>query len=122
MLLTAWKLAEVEKGGSLDDSSIVALFQREAKARRETIADAERAGRLEARQAAEAELAYLSTFLPKPFTESELRELASATIQQVGATGPSQVGIVMKTLMPTIQGRADGKTVSQVVQDLLKSG
>ena len=101
MILTAWKLAEVEIGSPLDEPGTLSLLQKEAKGRRETIADAERAGR--------------------PLTDRELEDLALLAIQEVGASGPEQMGLVMKALMPTVQGRADGKAVSQAVRNLLKT-
>ncbi len=120
MILTAWKLAEVELGGPLDEAGALGLLQKEAKGRRETIADAERAGRQALVQAAQAELAFLETYLPRQLSERELDELVLRAIREVGASGPDQMGLVMKALVPTVQGRADGKTVSQAVRNLLK--
>ena len=121
MILTAWKLAEVEIGSPLDEPGTLSLLQKEAKGRRETIADAERAGRQDMIRAANAELALLETFLPRPLTDRELEDLALLAIQEVGASGPEQMGLVMKALMPAVQGRADGKAVSQAVRNLLKA-
>lgn len=121
MILTAWKLAEVEIGGPLDEAGSVSVLQKEAKGRRETIADAERAGRQDMIRSAEAELAFLENFLPRPLTDRELEDLALRAIREVGASGPDQMGLVMKALMPTVQGRADGKAVSQAVRNLLKA-
>jgi uncharacterized protein YqeY len=72
-------------------------------------------------RAANAELAFLETFLPRPLTDRELEDLALLAIQEVGASGPEQMGLVMKALMPAVQGRADGKAVSQAVRNLLKA-
>ncbi len=121
MILTAWKLAEVETGSPLDEAGSVSVLQKEAKTRRETIADAERAGRQDMIRSAEAELAFLENFLPRPLTDRELEDLALRAIREVGASGPDQMGLVMKALMPTVQGRADGKAVSQAVRNLLKA-
>lgn len=119
MLLSAWKLAEVERGGPLDEPTALTLIQREAKARTEAIADAERAGRPEIAEAEQAELELLQTYLPQPLSQDELERLAREVISETGALGPQQMGQVMQKLMPRVQGRADGKRVSQVVQILL---
>jgi len=121
MVLAAWKLAEVDRGGPLDEGGALSLLQKEAKGRRETIADAERAGRQDLIQAAQAELAFLESFLPQPLTERELEDLVLQAIREVGASSPDQMGLVMKALIPTVQGRADGKALSQAVRNLLKT-
>lgn len=119
MLLSAWKLAEVERGEPLDEAAALALIQKEAKSRKEAIADAERAQRPDIAEAAQAEYALLQTYLPQPLQQEELEQLAREAIAESGAQGPQQMGQVMQVLMPRVQGRADGKQVSQVVRDLL---
>lgn len=120
MVLSAWKLAEVERGGPLAEADALSLLQKEAKGRRETIADAERAGRKDLLEAAQAELAFIEAFLPQPLTAQELQGLAQEAIQEASASGPEQMGMVMKVLMPKVQGRAGGREVSQVVRNLLE--
>lgn len=120
MVLSAWQLAEVERGGPLAEADALSLLQKEAKGRRETIADAERAGRKDLLEAAQAELAFIEAFLPQPLTAQELQGLAQEAIQEAGASGPEQMGMVMKVLLPKVQGRAGGKEVSQVVRNLLE--
>jgi len=121
LVLSEWKLAEVERGEALDEAAGLALFQKQAKARREAIADAERAGRADIVDSTRAELSYLETFLPQALSLSELEELARASIQELGATDPGQMGLVMKNLMPRLEGRAEGKQASEMVRSLLSS-
>ncbi len=122
MALAAIKLAEVERRGELDEGSLLAILQKEVKTRRESIEEAKRAGREDLIQALEAELAILHAYLPQPLTEDELRDLAQQAIQESGASDPKEMGKVMKVLMPRVQGRADGKTVSALVRELLAGG
>lgn len=120
MALSSIKLAEVEKGGALDEAALMAILQKEIKSRRESIEDAQKAGRPDLVQASEDEIEVLYSFLPKPLTVDELNELALAAIQEVGATSPADMGKVMKVLMPRIQGKAPGDQVSQAVRQLLQ--
>jgi uncharacterized protein YqeY len=53
--------------------------------------------------------------------EDEIRGLAQEIIRQVEATGPQDMGQIMKALMPKVSGRADGKLVSQIVLSLLSN-
>lgn len=120
LALASIKLAEVEKRGSLDEAGITAILMKEVKSRHETIADAQRAQRPDIITTAQAEIAILETFLPKPFSDEELRSLVRQVIAEVGAGSPADMGKVMKALTPRIQGRARGDQVSQVVRQLLQ--
>ncbi len=122
MALAAIKLAEVERRGALDEGALLAILQKEVKTRRESIEEAKRAGREDLIQALEAELATLQAYLPQPLAEDELRELVQRAIQESGASDPKEMGKVMRVLMPRVQGRADGKTVSALVRELLAGG
>ena len=119
MLLTAVKLEEVENRGELSADQLQRVIQAEAKTRRETIEEALAAGREDIVQIAEAELAFLSLYMPKQFSQEELTKMALEAITEVGAQDPSKMGEVMRVLMPRVQGRADGKVVSALVKDLL---
>lgn len=119
--LSAIKLAEVEKGGPLDDLAVTGMLQKEVKSRRETIADAQKAGRPDLIALAEEEISILEEFLPQPLTDAELQAAAQAVIAEVGATVPYDMGKVMKELLPRLQGRAANDRVSQTVRKLLQS-
>lgn len=119
MALAAIRLLEVEKGMQLDDNAILGILQKEVKARHEAIADAERAGRPDLAAASREELAILEEYLPKAMSEAELEALVRQAITEVGATNLQQMGLVMKWLMPRLQGRATGDQASQMVRRLL---
>ena len=119
MALTAIKLAEVEKRDSLDESELIAVLQKETKMRHEGIEESKRAQREDLIPPLESELAVLQSYLPEPLTPEELQDLAREAIAEAGATNMQEMGKVMKLLMPKVQGRADGKIVSDTVRALL---
>jgi hypothetical protein len=121
LLLTSIKIAEVERREPLDEAELLTVIQKEAKTRREAIEEAKRADRQDLITSAEDELTVLQDYLPKPLKSDELETLALQAIEEAGATGPEFMGKVMKVLMPRVQGRADGKTVSTLVQQLLSN-
>lgn len=120
MALAAIKLAEVDNRGELDESAVLAILQKEVKARKEAISDAQRAGRPEIVAEAESEIEILKIYLPEQLTPEELIALAQDVIAEVGATSPREMGQVMKALMPRLQGRATGSEASKVVRELLQ--
>ena len=119
MILSSVKLAEVEKRGELDEAGMQAVLQREVKTRQEAIADAEKAQRPDLAAATQAELAVVQAYLPAKLSPEELEQMTRQAIAASGAAGPQDMGRVMKEIMPKIQGRADGKTVNEIVRRLL---
>lgn len=119
MTLAAIKQTEIDRRLTLDDAAVMGILQKEIKSRRESIADAERAGRPDLVAASQDEIALLESFLPKALTPLELEDLARQAIAEAGATSPAQMGQVMKLLMPRLQGRASGDAASQAVRKLL---
>lgn len=119
MVLSAIKLVEVDKGGSLEEGEVLVILQKEIKSRRETIADAEKAGRSDMISDLEAEISILEGYLPQALSQEEIEALAKEAIAIEGAASLQDMGKVMKVLMPKVQGRADGSLVSQTVRQLL---
>jgi len=119
MILSSVKLAEVEKRGELDEAGMQAVLQREVKTRQEAIADAEKAQRPDLAAATHAELAVVQAYLPAQLSPDELEQMTRQAIAASGAAGPQDMGKVMKEIMPKLQGRADGKTVNEIVRRLL---
>ena len=119
MVLSAIKLTEIDRLEDLDEPTILGIIQREVKSRQETIEEAKKAERDELIESTLAEIEVLRVYLPQPLGEDELAELVTQIIEEVGASSPQDMGKVMKNLMPQIQGRADGKTASEIVRRLL---
>ena len=118
-LRAAIKQVEVDKQTSLADEDVLGVIQKEAKSRRESIADAQKAGRADLVSAYEAELAAIEHYLPKGLSREELIEMAKAAIAEAGVRDLKQQGAVMKLLSPRTKGRADGKLVNDIVRELL---
>ncbi|NBP24554.1 MAG: GatB/YqeY domain-containing protein [Proteobacteria bacterium] len=120
MLKAALGYAQIEKKTeTLSDADVMAVIQREAKKRRDSIEEFEKAGRAEMAANEKAELEVLSEFLPKALSAEELESLVRAVIAEVGAASKKDMGLVMKAAQAKIDGRADGKTVSALVSRLL---
>ena len=118
-LRAAIKNAEIEARAPLSDEAVQAVVNKEAKKRREAIEEYTKAARPDLAQIEAGELEILSAYLPTQLGEDELRALVAATVQQVGASSPKDMGAVMKALQPQIAGRADGKLASNLVKEAL---
>ena len=118
-LRAAFKNEEIETRGELDETRVQAIINREAKKRREAIEEYGKANRADLADKEKSELAILTEFLPAQLSEAELRALVQATVAQVGASSPKDMGQVMKALQPQIAGKADGKLASNLVKEAL---
>lgn len=119
MVLAAVKQVEVDKRTEIDDMAVMALIQKEVKNRREAIEEAKKANRADLVAANEDEIKVLEDFLPKAMPAEELRALVQAAIAETGAAAPSDMGKVMKVVMPKVAGRAPNDMISAAVKELL---
>jgi hypothetical protein len=119
MALAAIKQVEVDRQTTLDDAAVMVLLQKEIKNRREAIEEAGKANRPDLIADNEAEIRVLEVFLPTAMTPDELRDLVKAAIAETAAVAPTDMGRVMKVLMPRVAGRAAGDQVSAAVKELL---
>ena len=120
MLKAALGYAQIEKKTeTLSDADVMTLIQREAKKRRDSIEEFEKAGRTDMAANEKAELEVLSEYLPKALSAEELESLIREIITEVGATSKKDMGAVMKAAQSKVDGRADGKSVSALVSRLL---
>jgi uncharacterized protein YqeY len=113
------KQAEVDKRVDLDEAAVIALLQKEVKNRRESIEDAKKANRDDLVTGNESEIKILEEFLPKAMPIEELKALVQAAITETGAAAPSDMGKVMKVVMPKVAGRAPNDMISAAVKELL---
>ena len=116
MLKSAVKYREIELMKPLDDAGVLAVIGSEIKRRRDSVEQYRAGNRQDLAEKEEAEIRILQGYLPQQLTEDELRAKVDAAVASVGAKGPKDMGAVMKALVPEVQGRAEGKTVSEMVK------
>ncbi len=115
------KLDEVSRGRELDEAEVIAVIQKEIKIHQESLEEARKGNRADLVKDNETDIEILEDFLPKQLTDEELQEMASAAVAEVGANSMSDMGKVMKALLPQIQGRAANDRVSLAVRKVLNS-
>lgn len=113
------KDATVNAGKDLTDDAVLACLEKAVKQRTDAIALYEKGGRPELAAKERAEMDLFKRYLPAPLTREELEALARDTIASTGLSTKKDMGKLMTALKPLVAHRADGKTVSQVLQGLL---
>lgn len=119
-LRAALKNEEVARGRPLEDTEVLQVVQRLARQRRESIEQFRKGHRPDLVAKEEAELAILTSYLPRQLDREEIAQRARQVIEEVGARGPADKGRVMGRLMPQLRGQAEGSLVSEVVSALLE--
>jgi hypothetical protein len=116
-------LAETEKGqtGDLDSNSELKVLTKAAKQRKDSLDVYEKQGRQDLAEIEKAELSVIEEFLPTQMSEAEIRSEVSEIIKSVGAQGMKDMGKVMGLATKNLAGKADGKSISSVVKELLSS-
>jgi uncharacterized protein len=121
MALTAITNEEVSgtTARELSDQEVLKVLAKEAKKRREAATAYNEATRPELAAKEEAELVILEAYLPAQLSNAELEALVAQAFSETGATGMSQMGLVMKAATALVAGRAEGGRVAAIVKSAL---
>ncbi|MEK7649664.1 MAG: GatB/YqeY domain-containing protein [Patescibacteria group bacterium] len=122
MLFSAIKNKEIEerkKDIGLGDQDVIAVVQREAKKRKDAIAEYEKAGRPELAESEKEELAILAVYLPEELPDEEIIRIIQDGIRQLGTPSEKDTGALMKIIMPSLKGRASGDRITKLAKDAL---
>ena len=119
MIRAAILQIEKDTGNVVDDAKIIDIIAKEMKKKKDAMADFEKAERQDLIDQTNEEMKVLEEYLPKQLSKEEIKEIVSKVISDVGATSIKDMGIVMKESKAKIGAGADGKTINEVVKELL---
>jgi uncharacterized protein YqeY len=106
-------------GGEIDTATEQKFLQKMMKQRRDSLEIFEKQGREDLATKEKEEMAVIEKFLPKQMGEQELKAAVERIITDTGAASPADMGKVMGVASKQLAGLADGKTISNVVKELL---
>ena len=116
MIKTALHNKEIDAKRELNDSEILQVLSSIVKQRKDSIEQFKTGNRQDLVEKEEYELKVVQAFMPQQMSAEEVEAEVVKAIAEVGAKTPADMGKVMKALMPEVQGRADGKAVSDMVK------
>ena len=112
-------LSELQKAAKDGDGDELSVLRRERKRRLEAASQFRDGGRPELADTEEAEAELIAGYLPTELDDAELDAIVAAVVSDTGASGPADMGRVMKEVLARAQGRADGKRASGRVREAL---
>ncbi|UZW60334.1 GatB/YqeY domain-containing protein [Lysobacter enzymogenes] len=119
LINAAIKQKEVDERIELDDAAVIAVLDKMVKQRRDSVTQYEAAQRDDLAQIERDEMVVIDRYLPAKMGEAEILEVLEATIAEVGATGPADLGKLMGPLKAKLGGKADMGQVSALAKKRL---
>jgi uncharacterized protein YqeY len=119
--MSSLKNARIDKGGTLSEQDELAVLQRDAKRRQESIDQFRAAGRTDLVDKEEAELAVLKRYMPAELSDQEVAAIVTESIAETGVTSPKEIGKLMPVLIKKAAGRADGKRLNEAARAALST-
>jgi uncharacterized protein len=114
-------VSELQKAAKDESAEEVEVLQREHKRRLEAAEAYRDGGRAESAASEEREAEIIQSYMPEQISDDELQAIVGDAVAESGASSPKETGKVMSLVMPKVKGRADGKRVSQLVQEKLSA-
>ncbi len=120
MIRSSIKNKEIEKGEALTDEETLAILRSFVKRANESIELFTKAGRADLVEKEKEESEIIQNYLPRQLNEDQTKEIISNAINEVGASGPGDMGRVMKAIMAKAGGQIDGKLANRLVKEMLE--
>src|SRR6185312_1366808 len=106
-------------GGEIKEEEEIKLLQKMIKQRKDSLEIYKTQHREDLAQKEEEEISVIEKFLPKQISGDELKTILQKIIADTGANSPADMGKVMGIASKQLAGKADGKTISTTVKELL---
>jgi uncharacterized protein len=119
MIRSALKNKEIELRKKLEDEDVVKVIQVMVRKGEESVEQFQTGGRMDLVEKETKEIEILKSFLPQPLSQEEILKIIDQSIQETQALSLKDIGKVMKSVMPKIGGKADGKLINQLVKERL---
>lgn len=119
MIRSTLKNKEIDLRKKLEDEEIVKVIQAMVRKGEECVEQFQTGGRMDLVEKEKSEIEIMKSFLPQPLSQEEIVKLINQSIQETQASSMKDIGKVMKSVMPKIGGKADGKLINQLVKERL---
>jgi uncharacterized protein YqeY len=114
------EIVKIKREGGLEDQEVTEVVGRMIKQRKDSVEQYEKGGRTDLAEKEKKEIDILMAYLPKQLAPGEVRTAVSAILASLDETKKSNFGMVMQEVMKELKGKADGKMIKEIIEELLK--
>lgn len=118
MIKSSIKNSEISKGHELEDNEVLAVLEKEAKQRKDSISQFEAGGRSDLAEKEKSELVIIESYLPEKMSEEEITEIVKKKISELEG---QDFGKIMGACMGELKGKADGALVQKIVKEVMEA-
>lgn len=119
MIRAAILQVEKDTQKELDDNAVTEIIAKELKKRKDSLEEIQKSAREDMIAQVQAEIEIIKEYLPEELSREELTAIIKTTIQELEATSMKDMGKVMQSVKAKTTGRADGKTINEIVKEML---
>lgn len=119
LLKSAMKNYQIELGHDLTMQEALSVIQKEAKKHQDSIKQYEQANREDLAQEEKKELEVIDKYLPAQMSDQELEKVVADVVNDLGASGPADMGKVIAAVRQKTEGRADGAKIAEMAKNKL---
>ncbi len=119
MIRTAVKNKEIDLRNKLDDDEIMRVIQGMVRKCEESVEQFKAGGRMDLVEKETKEIEILRSYLPQALSKEDVIRMIDESIRETEASSLKDLGKVMKSVMPKLTGKADGKLINQLVKERL---
>lgn len=114
------KNMEINERKDATEEDVIRILKKEAKQRQDSIAEFDKAGRIDLADKEKTELEIIANYLPEEMGEDEIRKIVTETISEIGATGLADTGKVIPEVIKKTAGKADNSVIAKIVREKLQ--
>lgn len=119
MVKSAIQLATIELKHELSDEEVIDVISKQIKMRKDSIAEFQKAGRMDLVSDNEREINVLLEYMPEQLTKEEVETIINEALVKIKPTSQKQMGLIMKEVTPQVKGKFDMGEVSKIIKEKL---
>lgn len=119
MLKSALQLEKINKKHDLNDEEVIAVVKKQIKLRKDSIEEFNKYNRTESVDNLKKEIEILEQYMPEELSPAEIEKIVNDIFDEMQPAGPQDMGKIMKEATARFAGKADLKTVSNIVKEKL---
>ena len=121
MVKSAIQLATIELKHELSDEEVIDVISKQIKMRKDSIAEFQKAGRMDLVSDNEREINVLLEYMPEQLTKEEVETIINEALVKINPTSQKQMGLIMKEVTPQVKGKFDMGEVSKIIKEKLSN-